>query len=611
MIFNRHNDGMSKYSEEIKTAARTLFIKRWTPKDIARELNVPPRTIYHWADVGQWAGLLPLESVEEALARRINLLTPREKKTPLELEELRDLIAQHVKVMAQRNKHAEKMAEIQARSAAAHDGDDYHLGEGGKGGRRKYKKNDVSGITAAMLDDVARGHLFDYQLHCREHIDEDWRFILKSRQVGMTYYFAWEAFENAVITGDNQVFFSASRAQSEIFREYIVQIAQRHFNVTLTGKHIRLSNGAILRFLSTNASTAQGFNGHLYGDEVFWIPKFTRLHEVASAMATHNKFRTTYFSTPSAKTHQAYPVWTGDEWRGDDAKRKSAKFPKESAMRESGQLCPDGIWRYVITMEDAIAGGLGALVDIERLRNKYNATAFAMLYMCEFVDSKDAVFKFAALVACEVDPATWQDYDPTAARPFGNREVWGGFDPSRSGDNSTFVIIAPPVEDGERFRVLAIYQWQGLNFSYQAEQIKQLMRRFNMTYIGIDTTGIGKSVYDLVSKFAPRETTAILYSVESKNRLVMKMIDTVERKRIEWAKDAQDETNNERAEIAPSFMAIRRTTTASGNALTFVAERSDATGHADVFFAISHAVINEPIDYEYDRPSTWAFGKAA
>ena len=159
--------------------------------------------------------------------------------------------------------------------------------------------------------------------------------------------------------------------------------------------------------------------------------------------------------------------------------------------------------------------------------------------------------------------------------------------------------------------MLAIYQWQGLNFSYQAEQIKQLMRRFNMTYIGIDTTGIGKSVYDLVSKFAPRETTAILYSVESKNRLVMKMIDTVERKRIEWAKDAQDETNNERAEIAPSFMAIRRTTTASGNALTFVAERSDATGHADVFFAISHAVINEPIDYEYDRPSTWAFGKAA
>ncbi|HHH0134814.1 TPA: terminase family protein, partial [Yersinia enterocolitica] len=329
------------------------------------------------------------------------------------------------------------------------------------------------------------------------------------------------------------------------------------------------------------------------------------------AMATHNKFRTTYFSTPSAKTHPAYPIWTGDTWREDDAKRKKAIFPKESELRKGGILCPDDQWRYIITMEDAIKGGLGALVDIERLRNKYNATAFAMLYMCQFVDSKDAVFKFSELEKCAVDAGMWQDHDIKAARPFGNREVWCGFDPSRSGDNSTFVIVAPPMYDGERFRVLAVFYWQGLNFTWQAEQIKQLMRRYNITYIGIDVTGIGRGVYDLVTKFAPREATPILYSVESKTRLVLKMIDTVERHRIEWSKDATDENSQERAEIAASFMAIRRTTTASGNALTFVAERSDATGHADVFFAISHAVINEPLDYEYDRPSTWAFGKAA
>ncbi len=601
---------MAKYSDETKDAARALFIKRWTPKDIARELSIPERTIYHWSDKGQWASLMPLESVEESLARRIDQLSRREKKTALELEEMRDLVAQHVKLMAQRNKHAEKMAEIQARNVATFHGGGAE-GEPGDGGKRRYKKNDVSGITAEMLDATAREHLFDYQLHCRANKEQDFRFLLKSRQVGFTYYCAWEAFEDAVLTGDNQVFFSASRNQAEIFREYIVQIAQKNFGVTLTGKDIRLSNGAVLRFLSTNANTSQGFNGHLYGDEVFWIPKFTRLHEVASAMATHNKFRTTYLSTPSAKTHQAYPVWTGDAWRGDDPKRKAVVFPKVSELRDGGRLCPDGIWRYIITMEDAIAGGLGVLVDIERLRNKYSTTAFAMLYMCEFVDSKDAVFKFSDLSRCEVEAGIWQDFDPIAARPFGNREVWGGFDPSRSGDNSTFVIVAPPIYEAERFRVLAVYHWQGLNFSWQAEQIKQLMRRYNMTYVGIDVTGIGRGVYDLVTKFAPREATPILYSVESKSRLVLKMIDTVERQRIEWSKDAQDEVSKERAEIIPSFMAIRRTTTASGNAMTFVAERSETTGHADVFFAIAHAVINEPLDYEYERPSTWAFGKAA
>ncbi|MEG2042736.1 MAG: hypothetical protein RR068_16705, partial [Hafnia sp.] len=132
-----------------------------------------------------------------------------------------------------------------------------------------------------------------------------------------------------------------------------------------------------------------------------------------------------------------------------------------------------------------------------------------------------------------------------------------------------------------------------------------------MTYIGIDTTGVGNGVYELVSRFAPREATPILYSVESKSRLVLKMVDAIERRRIEWGKDAIDEVSKTRADISPSFMAIRRTATKSGGAMTFVAERSESTGHADVFFAISHAVINEPIDFEFDRPSTWAFGAAA
>lgn len=602
---------MSRYSEEIKDAARTLYIKGWQAKEIATELNIPPRTIYHWSDKYQWAEMLPMQSVETAISRRIDILSKREKKSPLELEEMQSLVAQHVKLMAQKNKHAEKMAEIQAKASAPTYAGESKFGDSEGEGKRQYKKNDISSITAEMFEEAAQEHLFKYQLHCRANKDQDFRFILKCRQAGMTYYFAWEAFEDAVLTGSNQVFFSASRNQSEIFKFYIIEIARQFFNITLSGNPIRLSNSALLRFLSTNASTAQGFNGHLYGDEVMWIQKFQKFHEVASAMATHDRFRTTYFSTPSAKTHQAYPVWSGDEWKGDDPKRKIIKFPSDKELRDGGRECPDGKWRYIITMEDAIAGGLGKYVSIEKLRNKYSETAFNMLYMCIFVDSKDAVFKLTELEKCEIESAFWEDYFPEAVRPFGNREVWGGFDPARTGDNSTFVIVAPPIFDGERFRVLAVYCWQGLNFSYQANQIRELMRRFNLTYIGIDVTGIGKGVYDLVEKFAPREAVPILYSVESKNRLVLKMIDVVEQKRIEWPKDAIDEISKERAEITPSFMAIRRTVTRSGNAMTFVAERSEATGHADVFFAISHAVINEPLDHDYTRPSSWTFGKAA
>ncbi|EIO3283249.1 terminase-like family protein, partial [Salmonella enterica] len=89
------------------------------------------------------------------------------------------------------------------------------------------------------------------------------------------------------------------------------------------------------------------------------------------------------------------------------------------------------------------------------------------------------------------------------------------------------------------------------------------------------------------------------------------MIDLVKHHRIQWVKDAVDEVAKERADIPLAFMAIRRVLTPSQNNLTFAAERSESTGHADVFFAISHAVCKEPVSYDDNRPSVWAFGKAA
>ena len=590
---------MAKYSDEIKEAARTLFIKSWTPKDIAQELNIPVRTIYHWSDIGQWAALLPVESFEAAITRRHDQLSRRENKTALELEEIRDLVAHHIKLMAQSNKHAEKMAEIKTRMAMQSGGED----ETGFGSERKrsYRKNDISSITKEMLDSWASEHLFDYQLHCRANKEQNFRHILKSRQVGMTYYFAFEAFEDAVLTGDRQVFFSASRAQSEIFKFYIVEIAQQAFGITLTGNPIKLSNGAVLRFLSTNAGTAQGFNGHLYGDEIFWIPKFGKFHETASAMATHNKFRTTYFSTPSAKTHPAYPIWTGDTWREDDAKRKKAIFPKESELRKGGILCPDDQWRYIITMEDAISGGFD-LADIERLRNRYNDATFAMLYMCVFVDSKDAVFSFEDLERCGVERDIWQDFDIKLKRPFGDREVWAGYDPARSGDLSTFAVLAPPVLAVEKFRVLEIVNWHGMSFRWQANEIKKLFAKYNIRYLGIDVTGIGNAVFENIQHFAGRVAVPIRYSVKTKDELILKALDVISSNRIEWPKD--------HTEIPASFLAIRRTTTNSGNSMTFVADRSADTGHAEAAFAIAHALHNEPINYENRPQSRWRLKQA-
>lgn len=592
---------MSKYSDELKTVARSLYLKKWTPKEIANELNLPnTRIIYYWSEKYNWADMLSAEDLDDAICRRLQLLIARDKKTELELDEIDRLIDKEIKLRAQKNKHAEKMATI----GAANDnnyGTDSGEDSDSEKPQRKRKKNDVSGLT----EDDFQGfidQLFGYQkkfLAAKIHRTRNW---LKSRQVGATWLLAFEALMDAVLTGDPQIFLSASRPQAEVFRTYIIAIAREYLGVTLTGNPITLSNGAVLRFLSTNSNTAQSYHGHVYVDEYFWIRDFKKLNRLASAMATHKQWRKTYISTPSSKMHQAYPFWTGDDWKKGKKDRENVEFPTFEDMQQ-GIVCPDRQWRFITTIEDACRDGADKLFDIEELRDEYGAIAFDQLYMCIFTDSGDSVFKYTQVELCAINVELWNDYVANDDRPFGQREVWAGYDPSRTTDKATFVIVAPPVSDDEGFRVLAVYKWHGMNFKYQASQIKKLYQQFHMTYIGIDITGIGRGVYEMVQDFALREASPINYSVESKNRLVMKMIDVVENKRLTW--DGSDKT------IAASFMAIRHVSTASGNAMTFVADRSAETGHADVFFAISHALYKEPLNNEKKRKSTWVTSKAA
>ncbi len=599
-ILQLYDCGMA-YSPEIREAAKRLYLRRWTPDEIRCELELPnARVIYYWADKYSWRDLLREEEVDEAIARRIVMLTDIPEKSPNQIKELDMLIEKHVKLKKQRAQ--DQKAKLQATdNDSGTENNAQRDNQNGKPSNKKKgkkKKNDVSQLTEA---DFKEWHdsLFDYQHIMRDNLHQRTRNILKSRQIGATYYFAGEALENAVLTGDPQIFLSASRAQAEVFRSYIIAIAKQFLGVELSGNPITLHTAhgdAELRFLSTNSNTAQSYHGHVYIDEYFWIPQFEKLNKLASAMATHKNWRKTYFSTPSAKGHPAYGFWTGDKWKGDKKDRQLKEFPSFEDMRDSGRLCPDRQWRYIVTIEDAANGGCD-LFDIEELRDEYSEDDFNNLFMCVFVDDSQSVFKFAQLENCGVDAASWRDFKPKNVRPFANREVWLGYDPARTRDNATLIVLAPPQFEGEKFRVLEKHHWRGLNFQHHVEQIKRIYQRYHVTYIGVDITGIGAGVFDLLHNLFPREAHAIHYSVESKNRLVLKMIDLIEGQRISWDAEHKD--------IGASFLAIKRGVTGSTNQMTFKADRTESAGHADVFFAISHAAANEPLDHNTKRKSSW------
>lgn len=594
------------YSQETIDKARALYLQRNTPREIRDRLKLASvRVVYYWATKFEWYTALERDGVEEVIAERVSLLARRDHKTPEEAEELDRLIGHHVRLMGMRYKHLEAMAGVSARAVAASEDDAESFiadesgrgGNGRKGGKRKRppKANDVSALTAESFQPVV-DKLYGFQKTLRSNKYRRRRNLLKARQIGATWYFAFEAFEDAVLTGDTQIFISASKRQALVFRTYIAKIAMEYFGIPIKGDPIRLSNLAEIFFLATNSNTAQSNSGHLYIDEYMWIPKFSTLNTVATAMTTRKKWRMTWFSTPSAKTHDGYRLWSGEDWRKGNAARKDVEFPSFDEYRDGGRECPDGVWRYVVTIEDAVAGGIDD-IDIDELRETYSKADFDMLYMCVFVDDKDSIFSFSQLLKCGVDISTWEDFHPGEDHPFGNREVWGGFDPARTGDTATFVVIGVPIVAVERYRVLEVFRWKGLSLVWMSEQIRTIKSRYNMTYIGIDVTGMGIGVFEMVQGFARREAKAIHYSVESKNRLVMKMLDVVDTDRIEW--------NEEQKEIATAFLQVKKTTTASGNAMTFVADRSNENGHADVFFAIAHAMDNEPLNYRTRRKSTW------
>ena len=575
---------MSLYPQEIKDAAKRLFLRRHTPKEISEIVHVPLRTVYDWRTKGQWDDLLMSEAPEEAMSRRLTLLAEKEVKTQFDLAEMGSLTKSLV-ALRQSRMWMERREKQEKESKG-------ETGKGespGKKQKRNKRKNDVTAIHEGDFAEKLHKHYFRYQMELRESRHHRFRMLLKSRQIGATWYFAQEAFEDAVLTGRNQIFLSATRAQAEVFRRYIVAIARQHFDIDLSGNPIILhtENGpAELHFLSNNSKSAQSYTGNIYIDEFFWIQKFNELYKVASGMAVHKKWRKTLFSTPSAVTHDAYDLWTGERFN-QRFKKKRVEFPGFKEM-QSGILCPDKAYRKIITLDDAEAGGCN-LFDRSELKLEYSPSEFDNLFMCLFVDDTFGVFRFADLEECAADISEWRDIDVGAHRPLGNYPVWGGYDPSRFRDDASFVVLAPPLTPGGKFRVVERHKWVNKSFTWQAEEIKKLCAKYNFTYMGIDVTGPGLGVFDTVKQFYPA-ATPIHYSVGSKTRMVLKAQEVIGANRILW--DARETT------IAHAFLTIRRIMTPGGQ-ITYAANRTDSTGHADVAWAIMHALDHEPISHDH------------
>jgi len=567
--------------------AALLYWQGFSVPQIAEMLQTKRPTVQSWKQRDGWDETAPLNRVENTLEARLIQLYAKPDMTAHDFK-VADFLARQMERFARINRYGQTGNEADLNPNVANRN---------KGDRKKLKKNFFSEEAVEKLEDIFFDQSFAYQLGWHKAgLEHRIRHILKSRQIGATFYFAREALLRALKTGHNQIFLSASKTQAYVFRKYIIAFA-RLVDVDLTGDPIVIgNNGAELLFLGTNSNTAQSHNGDLYVDEIFWIPNFQRLRKVASGMASQKHLRTTYFSTPSSLGHGAYPFWSGDLFnRGRAIASERVDIDISHAALARGVACADGQWRQIVTIEDALAGGC-TLFDLDALRRENSADDFRNLFMCEFVDDKASVFPFEELQRCMVDSMEeWEDFAPFADRPFGHRVVWIGYDPSHRGDSAGCVVIAPPVVAGGKFRILERHQWKGMDFATQAESIRALTQKYNVEYIGIDATGLGQGVFQLVRSFYPAARD-IRYTPEMKTAMVLKAKDTITRGCLEYDVGATD--------ITQSFMSIRKTMTSSGRSATYEASRTEEASHADLAWATMHVLINEPLTAATGQPSS-------
>lgn len=558
--------------------AALLFWQGYSVPQIAEQLQVKRPTVQSWKQRDKWEETAPLNRVEFTLEARLIQLYAKPDLTPHDFK-VADFLARQMERLARVNRYGQTGNEADLNPNVANRN---------KGEKKKPKKNFFSEEAIEKLEEIFRDQSFEYQLEWwRAGLAHRIRHILKSRQIGATFYFAREALLQALKTGHNQIFLSASKTQAYVFRKYIIAFA-RQAGVELTGDPIVLgNNGAELMFLGTNANTAQSHNGDLYVDEIFWIPNFQKLKRVAGGMSSQEHLRTTYFSTPSSLAHGAYPFWSGEQFnKGRTDKSERVDIDISHAALAKGVACPDGQWRQIVTIEDALAKGC-TLFNIDTLKRENSVEEFRNLFMCEFVDDKASVFPFEELQRCMVDSLEkWEDYQPFADLPFGHRPVWIGYDPSLRGDSAGCVVIAPPVVAGGRFRILERHQWKGMDFAQQAESIRELTQKYTVEYIGIDATGLGQGVFQLVRSFYPA-AREIRYTPEMKTAMVLKAKDTIRRGCLEYDVSATD--------LTQSFMSIRKTMTSSGRSSTYEASRTEEASHADLAWATMHVLINEPL----------------
>ena len=174
--------------------AALLYWQGFSVPQIAEMLQTKRPTVQSWKQRDGWDETAPLDRVGNTLEARL-----------IQLYAKPDLTAHDFKVADFLARQLERFARINRYGQTGNEADlNPRVANRNRGERKKPKKNYFSEEAIEKLQEIFFDQSFEYQLNWHKAgLEHRIRHILKSRQIGATFYFSREALLRALATGQN------------------------------------------------------------------------------------------------------------------------------------------------------------------------------------------------------------------------------------------------------------------------------------------------------------------------------------------------------------------------------------------------------------------------
>lgn len=506
-----------KFSNDIKELARLDYLAGDSATEIAKRIGCTPPTIRNWVKRGGWQRALDQrrQSVD-GLEAQINRLTVKKSLTNAEATRLSMLSKSLERIRR-------SLPKPKPRPVVQH-------------------AIDRDLLSRVLSPDYG---LYDYQV---EFIKSEARFriILKARQIGFSYVVGLAILLGAA-AGRDQLVFSASQEQADHVISYVRHHAERlGVEVTKDKGDIRV-NGSLVKALSTNFLTAQGWPGDVWLDEFAWVRNQKALWGAVIPSITQVGGRVTVFSTPFMPGSHFWKIATNH------------------------QGAYGFFERTTITIQQAIEQGMPLPGGLEELRMLFDADTWKMFYECQWAEDGSALLSWDMLHQMANTEIKRDDYG----------RLQGGADVGRINDRFAEALIGQRINGhgyDNTFAVIHSRMEKGASFARQKALITETDNRFDVEAWRIDKTGLGMQLAEEMSERDPR-FQGVWFTAKRKSKLALNLLKLGEDKRLILPNDP---------DVLANMHSVKKLASGSGSTIRYDAERTK-DGHADLFWAVALA----------------------